>query len=194
MKYRVKGADRQTGKDIDATVEADNADGACAKASELGILVATCSEEAHEGSTTMECPSCAETISSKAIRCRFCGASLSQASEKPMKGIAMETNRTLNPPPVPHAQHSDGPSVIHKPLTLDLMLLIAGWILVAGGIIWFGVKLGQGYGSRFHDDNAAGAMANASEALWMNLVFGVHFLGGVGLFGLRYMRRLTLRP
>lgn len=105
----------------------------------------------------------------------------------------LEDSPSTPPPPNsrPPSPKDKGALSPHADMTaFDIILRVVGLLLIIGGIVWFAVMLGQGYGHRFRDDNAMGATANAAEAIWLSLVSWLHILGGLSLYLYSSVRRI----
>jgi hypothetical protein len=100
---------------------------------------------------------------------------------------------SLTPPPIPRQTIPKDKVILsrHADMTvIDIILRVAGLLLIVGGIVWLAMMLVQGYGHRFREDNAVGATANAAEAIWLSLVAWLHILGGISLYLYSSVRRI----
>ena len=97
------------------------------------------------------------------------------------------------PPSIPRQPGQNDKEALspHADMTvIDIMLRVAGLLLIIGGILWFVAMFGHGYGHRFKEDNSMGATANAAEAIWVNLTAWLNILGGLSLYLYSSVRRI----
>jgi len=80
-------------------------------------------------------------------------------------------------------------NIFKKDIT-PLVLRIIAWLNIIATGLWFGFLVGKGFGNRFDPSVAVGAIANASEKIWISSVFFFNFISALLLFVVASLREI----